>query len=281
MAVLTVVLFLAGISLMQAQVQIQKGKPDKPPGKPEVPEPATWAVEIPDIEGNMLYGDSSLYVNNDTDVIVKTETMKSKVRGKIYYTYYFCFKLVNPTDRYAGFQNLNLNNETIYSMPYCFFPGDCGEIAPYCMECFLNQAHPVAESDYFYLKFWISGHSLFGRTLEDMEIDYEYPLNAGNNGIKLRIQNTEDFVGLDNEYHNIDCEKHTLNPPGVPGLDTYIKRTAENRWRIRCENQELLVQETVTVRKHPARPIVENIIPLEATGYFTFWIDFIKVEEEQ
>jgi hypothetical protein len=278
LGILTAVLFLASISFMQAQVQA-KGKPDKPPGKPDKPgeEEAIWEVEIPEIPGkeNMLYGDGSLYVNDGNKVIVKAETMKSKVKGKIYYTYFFCFKLVNPISRYAGFKDVDLYNEHTYSEPCCFFPGGCGADYQTCMDCFLNRPHPVAESDYFYLKFWISEHSLPGRTLEDMPIDTSCPLAVGNNGIKFRIQNTEDFVGIENEYHNIDCEEHTW---GEYALNASITKTAENTWRISFDNEGLLVQEMYTVRKHPVRPITENVVPLEATGYFTFWIDFIKVE---
>ena len=277
LVVMVAVLFLVGISFMQAQAKTLE-KPDKPPGldKKEPEEEATWAAVLPN-SSMMLYGDGETYENNGTDIIVKMERMQSKVRGKIFYTYYFCFKLVNINrpglpNRYAGFKDVTFSDEIKYSEPCCYFPGDnCSY--PDCMLCFLNQTHPGAESDYFYLKFWISELSLPGRTLEDMTPGVEYLLNSGNNRIKFRIQNTEDFINPETEYHNIDSDEITW---GEYALNAWITKMDGNTWRISINDQALLVQETYTIRTHPVRPITENVVPLEAWGNFTFWIDFIK-----
>ena len=153
LAVTIAVLFLVGISFMQAQVTA-RGKPEKPPGKPDKPgeEEVNWAVQIP--EDTMLLGmqnkDGSPYVyaNNNDDIIVSVEKKGWKTVGEggtsgIYNI--LLFKLVNPTNSWVKFNGVNLS--LLYSNPderRCAFPGSCGSTPPSCMQYFLNQKHPYS-----------------------------------------------------------------------------------------------------------------------------------------
>jgi len=273
---------MLGSSSLNALGKGKPDKPDKPPGKPEKPgEEATWAAELPlGSEGTMLYGDGSTYINNGNDIRVKMERLTTRfTKGIVAYSYYFCFKLVNPTDRYAGFQDVLFDDYNEPSEPYCVFPGGCDLYTPpSCMEYFLNTFNqPYSDSgdeyEYFYIKFWVSEHSFDGRTLEEMPIGIPYQLSGkGNNRIKLRIQNKEDFIDPSIEYHNIESYEITW---GEYALDIWIKRTADNVWRISVEGEDLWVQETYTVRKK-GREKTETVVPLEAVDNFFFYIEFIK-----
>ena len=146
------------------------------------------------------------------------------------------------------------------------------------MENFLNNfSQPYSGSDgeyeYFYIKFWVSEHSFDGRTLEEMPEGIPYQLSGkGNNGIKFRIQNKEDFTDPWTEYHNIESYENTW---GEYALNIWIEKKPDNVWRISVEGEDLWVQETYTVRTK-GREKTETVVPLEAVGNFSFYIDFIK-----
>ncbi len=169
------VVFLAGISLMQAQVQA-KGKPDKPPGKPEEPPQATWAVRIPtqaeaETNGLMFFGmdPEGYYENNGTNIQVSVEKNSPGTWRKYYdFVYSFNFRLANENlgtipSHYAGFQNVgNLYEEDFPDMdkPCCQFPddpscegGNCisPDCDPNCMADFLNGTHPHPDYESFYI----------------------------------------------------------------------------------------------------------------------------------
>jgi len=297
LGVVIAVLFLISISFTQAQVNIQ-AKPDKPPGKPDKPgkppkDPpapeATWAVRIPTEDNTMLYGDGATYTNNDTGVIIKVEKGKSMVRvdGKrqIVFYYYFCFKLLNPTSRYAGFQGVVLNEVTYPAVgPYCIFPGINGLT---CMQSFLYQNHPHSDYEYFYLKFQVGQHSftdVFGDSIdgiEDMPENIPVKFISYSDWIKIRVQNQEDFLDPSSEYHNVECDERNYDDDDLENMYIWITRMAEDRWRISVEGANLLLQEQYTQRavgkgKKGGTKTV-TVVPYEATGNFTFYIDFIKI----
>ena len=293
LGVVIAVLFLVSISFMQAQVKIQK-KPVKPPPQPE----ATWAVELPVFEtpGTMLYGDGDSYTNNDNEVRIKVEKGGSRVkvdgRNQIVFYYYFSFKLLNPTyGRYAGFQNVVLNEVAYPDVgPSCIFPDDV------CMQDFLNQnQHPHPEYEYFNLKFQV-GEFSFTESLgipigtyegiEDENWDYNVPVKfvGYSDWIKIRVQNEEDFL---DPYHNVDCDERNYDDGDLTNMNIWIVRLNESKWRI-CvgynpitgfnPGADLLLQEQYTERVvgKNKKTTTMTLVPLEATGNFSFYIDFIK-----
>ena len=305
LGVVIAVLFLISISFTQAQVKIQ----DKPPwaGPKDGEEEATWAVELPvaGTDGTMLYGDDIRYTNNDADIRIKVEKGSSMVRvdgkRKIVFYYYFSFKLVNPTyGRYVGFQGVEFNDVIQYpdEGPCCIFPfpeGEgCGNDPKTCMECFLNQDQPHSEYEYFYLKFQVGQHSftdVFGDSIEGIE---DMPLNipvkfiSYSDWIKIRVQNQEDFSDPDTEYHNIECDERNYDDGDLDNMNIWIVKLEENKWRIYVGDpyegiglgEDLWVQEQYTKRaegkgKKGGTKTV-TVVPLEAEGNFSFYIDFIK-----
>lgn len=293
--VIIAVLFLVSISVTQSQVSIQgkpdqtgkKPKPDDPPDDP--PATATWAVSIPQVEGTMLYGDGLMYDNNNADVRIKVEKNNSMVRvnGKreLVYYYYFSFKLLNPTGRYAGFQNVVLNpGEYPDGGPYCIFPGDEGFT---CMQTFLNQPHPHPAYEYFNLKFQVGQYSFeqaLGSTegLEDMPIDVNVPVKfvGYSDWIKIRVENQVDFTDPSTEFHNIECNERNYHDEIFDNMNIWIERLEENRWRISVVGANLLLQEQYTQRVATGKgnkTKTVTAVPYEAKGNFTFYIDFIKI----
>ncbi len=279
--VIIAVLFLVSISVTQSQVSIQKGKPVKPPPEPEV----TWAVSIPQVVGTMLYGEDALYINNDADVRIKVEKNNSMVRvnGKreLVYHYYFSFKLLNPTSRYAGFQNVVLTTEGVPEEPYCIFPDIDGRT---CMETFMNQNHPHDAYEYFNLKFQVGQHSFeqtLGSTdgLEDMPTNVPVKFVGYSDWIKIRVQNQVDFLDPSTEYHNVECDERNYDDSIFDNMEIWIERMAPDRWRISVD-ANLLLQEQYTQRVATGKgnkTKTVTAVPYEATGNFTFYIDFIKI----
>ncbi len=287
MSVFTVVLFLAGISFMQAQVEIQKGKPDKPGGGPPGNgQDETWAVQIP-VESEMLGGmpENYIYENNGKDIFVNVEKKGWKTVGKggtsgIYYM--FIFKLVNPTDKYVAFNGVSLDmNVTVYpeNGSHCVFPGTCGQNGsiPTCMECFLNQEHPYSmdvDYDHVYIKFW-----MYDYEIENMTVGETYQLGSNSNGDRIRIKMGYTPVNTcyreEPLYHNIICQKYAEDGP----LNTWIEKTDENKWRIYVGNSTpvyLPVEESYCIEEKNRGWVSKTVKTLEARGDFSFQMVWIK-----
>lgn len=284
--VIIAVLFLVSISVTQSQVSIQgKGgnkppKDDPPPPEPEV----TWAVSIPQVVGTMLYGDGLMYDNNDADVRIKVEKNNSMVRvnGKreLVYYYYFSFKLLNPTGRFAGFQGVELSTVGEPEAPYCVFPVGC-------METFLNQSHPHADYEYFNLKFQVGQYSFEQALdsdstggLEDMPLNEPVKFVGYSDWIKIRVENQVDFTDPSTEFHNIECNERNYHDGIFDNMNIGIERLEENRWRISVVGANLLLQEQYTQRVATGKgnkTKTVTAVPYEAKGNFTFYIDFIKI----
>jgi hypothetical protein len=279
MVVAVAVLYLIGNSFVQAQVKTQKGKPPGTPGKEE----ATWAVQIP--AGSMLLGKENEYVDNGKDIIVSVEKKGWKTVGKggvsgIYYC--FLFKLVNPTSEYAAFSDVVLTANH-YGENACVFPGECGSIAPpRCMQCFLSQQHPyssgLVEYDHVYIKFWIWYHEI-----EDMEPGDIYKLGdegnpySGSDRIRIKIGYTPVNTCFREEpsYHDIVCQKYAEDEQ----LNTYIEKLSENTWRIHVGDDTdaiLPVYETYCIEEKQRGWVSKTVKTLEATGKFSFVMDWIK-----
>jgi len=299
LGVVIAVLFLISISFTQAQVNIQ-AKPENP-GKPDKNgEEATWAVQIPVAGNTMLYGDSDTYINNDSDVRIKVEKGYTRLRkGQRAFHYYFCFKLVNPTLRYAGFQDVVLTTEGDPELPYCIFPGGCGSSTPYCMECFLNRHQPYRDNgdnyEYFYLKFQVGQHSFTEglgyiiEGIEDMPYDTLVKFISNSDWIKIRVQNQEDFLDPSFEYHNVECDERNYDDDDLLNMNIWIEKlnesiypyyngitSSDGVWRIHVKNEDLLLQEQYTQRSGKGGNKTVTVVPFEATGNFSFYIDFIK-----
>ncbi len=287
------VLFLISISVTQAQVNIQgkggtKGKPDKPPPEPE----ATWAVELPGVgNGEMLYGDGDRYENTAGEVIIKVEKGGSRVsvpgggRRTVFF-YYFSFKLVNkPTNRYVGFQGVKLTTVGESEDPYCIFP--YGDVFT-CMETFLNQNHPHPDYEYFNLKFQVGQFSFENSLLypqgiegiEDMEIGDRVKFTSNSDWIKIRVENQVDFTDPYTEFHNIECDERNYDDKDLTNMNIWITRMASDRWRISVEGADLLLQEQYTERSGKGKNKTVTVVPYEAKGKFTFYIDFIKITDQ-
>jgi len=313
LGVVIAVLFLISISFTQAQVNIQgkggnPGKPDKP-GEEEV----TWAVQIP-TEGTMLYGDGTMYTNNDSDIRIKVEKGYSRIsKGQKAFHYYFCFKLVNETSRYAGFQSVGFHDVIQYpdEGPCCIFPGDCGTNPATCMGNFLNQNQPHLDYEYFYLKFQVGQHSFTEHLgyiidgIEDENWSNDDPVKFVDysDWIKIRVQHQEDFSDP-YEYHNVECDERNHDDGHLDNMniwivklnkDNYIfhdeTKSCDGVWRIYVgcnpyteysQGEDLWMQEQYTQRvegkgkgKKGGTKTV-TVVPLEAKGNFHFYIDFIK-----
>jgi len=301
-------LILFGISSLQAN---NRGK------KPVKPPEANWSVQLPVAGiGTMLYGDGNMYENDDNLVRIKVEKGSSMVRvdrkRQIVFYYYFSFKLVNPTDRHAGFQNVDLTKEgNPDEGPSGIFPGGCEENdTTICMENFLNQDQPHSEYEYFNLKFQVGQHSFeqaLGPTegMEDMPLNTPVKFVGYSDWIKIRVQNQEDFLDPSTEYHNVECDERNYDDGVYDNMNIWIVKLDESSytyyngitssdgvWRIYVgynpyteyspgENlEDLLVQEQYTKRaegkgkKEGTKTV--TVVPLEAEGNFSFYIDFIK-----
>ena len=311
LGVLTVVLFLAGISLMQAQVQTQ-GKPEKPPGKPEPDKPgeeeAIWAVRIP-TSGYMFYGMNSIngnpyYLHNGDNIEVSVE--KNKMTG--YYgryndfVYALNFFLTNkdtdtPPKYYVGFQSapdlmkIPITDTEDLGKPCCQFPPEPCEdsvsdscYTP-CMADFLNNEHPYSNennSDQNYEFFWIQVR-IFDFDIEDM---------LEGNTYKFLIRNTEEDPPLDDSFemqtqyrkgcqrdpafHNVEIYNHESYDYEIRitklADNFYNDITCEGIWRIEV-NGPLHVRE-MYCSKDKGRSTFYT--PLKATGNFNFYVDWIK-----
>lgn len=236
-----------------------------------------------------------------------------RVNGKrqIVFFYYFCFKLANPTNRYAGFQNVDLGQEQQPDEgPFCIFPGGCGDDPPTCMECFLNQQnHPVDNYEYIYLKFQVGQHSFTHHIsyiiegIEDERWDYNDPVKfkSHSDWIKIRVQNQEDFLDPYEDCHNIECDERNYDDGDYDNMNIWIVKldevsypysngitSSDGVWRIcvgsnpytKSEDANLLLQEQYTQRaegkgkKGGSKTV--TVVPLETKGNFSFYIDFIK-----
>lgn len=283
LAVAIAVLFLAGISFVQAQSKTPKGKPDKP-GKPgKNGEKVTWAVQIPEASWNlkgMHNADESPYVyaNNNDDIIVSVERKGWRAAGESGIYYILLFKLVNPTIRYVEFSGVSLSEEATeypeYGAP-CVLAGDCGLGVPDCMECFLNQQqHPYSSNsvdyDHVYIKFWIWRYDI-----ENMPIYAPYKLGTNSNSDRIRIKTGYTPVNTcfreEPAYHDIICQKYA---DGL--LNIWIEKIDDNKWQIYGDVSDLPVQESYCIEKKDKGWVSTTVTTLEATGNFSFVMDWIK-----
>ncbi|MCK4788425.1 MAG: hypothetical protein KAV87_32090 [Desulfobacteraceae bacterium] len=292
------VLFLVGMSFMQAQVTT-RGKPEKPPGKPDKPgeEEVTWAVQIPEGSVNLKGTTSEYeYANNGNDIIVSVEKKGWKTVGKggasgIYYI--LLFKLVNPTEESVEFSDVSLTGADEYpeNGDPCVFPGICGSTVPDCLHCFLNQQHPYSSDsenyDHVYIKFWIWGYDIEGMERGDIyKLGYELNPYSGNDRIRIKTGYTPVNTCSRSEpaYHDIICQQYAQDGQ----LNTWIKKISENRWSIYVGyDVDLLspfpvtlpVCETYCIEEKLKGWVSRTVTTLEATGAFSFQMDWIKKSE--
>ncbi len=284
LAVAIAVLFLVGISLVQAQSKTQKVKPDKPSGKPDKPgnEEVTWAVQIPGESVNLkgMYDDPLYeYVNNGKDIIVSVERKGWKTtRGGASGIYYILlFKLVNPTDEYVEFRDVLLTDPIPNGENVCAFPEICSSTEPNCLQCFLNQQHPYSnpysnseDYDHVYIKFWIWKYDI-----EAMEKDDTYQLGANSSSDRIRIKTSYTPVNTcfreEPAYHDIICQKYADEP-----LNIWIVKLGDNKWRIYGNVSDLPVNESYCIEKKDKGWVSKTVTTIEATGNFSFMMDWIK-----
>ncbi len=152
------------------------------------------------------------------------------------------------------------------------------------MESFLNQDQPHSEYEYFNLKFQVGQHSFTEglgyiiEGIEDMPTDTSVKFTSGSDWIKIRVQNQEDFLDPSTEYHNVECDERNYDDGIFDNMNIWIMRLEENKWRISVEGANLLLQEQYTQRVagKGKKTTTETLVPLDATGSFNFYIDFIK-----
>ncbi len=282
LAVAIAVLFLAGISFVQAQSKTPKGKPDKP-GKPgKNGEKVTWAVQIPGESVNLkgMYDDPpNEYVNNGDDIIVSVERKGWRSAGGSGIYYILLFKLVNPTDSWVKFNEVILDGpikQYLENGDPCLFPADCDVAVPDCMECFLNlQQHPYSSNsvdyDHVYIKFWIWGYDI-----EAMPTNKPYQLGTYSYNDRIRIKTGYTPVNTcsrsEPAYHDITCQKYAEDGP----LNIRIEKLGDNKWQIYGDVYNLPVKETYCIEEKQKGWVSRTVTTLEATSYFSFVMDWIK-----
>ena len=309
LSVFVVVVFLAGISHMQAQVQIQK-KPENP-GKPDKPSEgkATWAVRIPTSDSdNMLYGmDPDGYYENGSSIEVKVEKND------------FSFVLKNenlgsPPSEYVGFQDVNVGNWIDIACPdegrpYCQFPGDpcldggCLNCLPDCMANFLNGTHPHPDYVSFYIYVWITS---------DIDIESMIPgeiygfgsacAPGGNGDYFIMVARYRDKCEANPAYHDVEfvrninyealVEKDYPMNIAIERLDEGLYEAehgigSDGVWRISVLDYDLLYRSYLSLPEYINLKVQERYCvrdkgrakwyySMEAKGDFDFYIDFIK-----
>jgi hypothetical protein len=302
LAVAIAVLFLVGISFVQAQSKTQKGKPVKPPRNPDKEE-VTWAVQIPGESVNLkgMYDDPLyVYANNNYDIIVSVEKKGWRAAGGggasgIYYI--LLFKLVNPTTKYVEFSDVLLTPLYQSGENLCVFPGERGSNDPYCMEHFLNQYHPYStldsnseDYDHVYIKFWIWGYDIEGMEKGDeYQPGDKYQLGSGdwtsssNDRIRIKTGYTPVNTCFREEpaYHDIICQKYAED--GLEGLlNIWIEKLQDEKtWRIYVGqynggHASISVKETYCIEEKNKGWVSKTVTTLEATGNFSFMMDWIK-----
>ena len=291
------VLFLVSISVSQAQVSIQ-GKPDSPPGldkkDPEVT--ATWAVELPvfGAEGTMLYGDGTVYENNDDDgTNIEVSVSKNPIAGpyKRFFNFGYAFDFIltndnlgtgNPPTDQVGFQSVGDLYDVGYPNPgpIGVFPVGGGIAA------FLNNLHPYSDGieGNDYESIWFEVH-IFDQDIELMNDGDIYVFGSDRGpddpGDYLSIwARYRGGCSPDPVYHdaflyrNINVERALANG-FTPNIT--IKRIDDYTWRFRVHSDAygfLNVKERYcTIVKRKPR----TIYTMEAKADFSFYIDFIKI----
>jgi hypothetical protein len=227
------------------------------------------------------------YVNNGKDIIVSVERKgwmspgKNKASG-IYYI--LLFKLVNPIDKYVEFRGVSLTDPIPYEENVCAFPAICSPPEPNCLQCFLNKKHPYStldsnseDYDHVYIKFWIWGYDI-----ENMIPGNEYQLGSGdwtssNDRIRIKTGYTPVNTCFREEpaYHDIICQKYAEDE--LDGLlNIWIKKIDANKWQIYGDVSDLPVKESYCIEEKLKGWVSKTVTTLEATGNFSFIMDWIK-----
>ena len=307
LGVLTVVLFLAGISFMQAQDTED-----------------TWAVRIPtqtEAESNNLnffgMAPDGYYENNGSTVTVDvTRNKVGGVWGHRYYDfeYHFNFRITNenlgsPPSEYVGFQNINNSywDDLVYpdkDKPCCQFPGDlcaeggCVDCDPPCMATFLNGTHPHPDYESFYFVVEVFDHDIeamqpgepyiFGSASEYLIEHDKY--EPGDYLFMVARYRNDCYA--DPPYHDIEIKRNINyqraldlgNPINIeiqqldPG--TYDDIECDGIWRIRVYPYDKYgTSEKLGFLKVQERYCDRNkwYYSMEAkNSSFNFYIDFIK-----
>jgi hypothetical protein len=235
------VVFLAGISFVQAQGKIQK-KPVKPPE-------ANWGVSIPTTGDTMLFGDGYDYINGPDGIEVTVEKNSPGTLRRYYdFVTVIRFKISTPTNHWVDFQGIYLQKlmegdypsiDPDYGKPCCVFPWPyneycqdcvCDDCTPICMQEFMNEEHhPIAE----YASFSIELHA-FDKDILTMGVGDSYQLGTDGHYDDYIVMTLPYQTG-DREptYHNIDCSKSAhLGEDSIHPFNIWITRTSENTWTI-------------------------------------------------
>jgi len=202
--------------------------------------------------------------------------------------YILLFKLVNPTNNWVKFNvgNLTLLNINTYER-ICAFPEICSSTEPYCMQCFLNQQHPYSSDsedyDHVYIKFWIWGYDIENMTPGDVYQLGSADRTSLNDRIRIKTGYTPVNTCFREEpyYHDIICQKYAEDGQ----LNTWIKKISENRWSIYVGYTDdllspfpvtLPVEESYCIEEKQKGWVSTTVTTLEATGDFSFMMDWIK-----
>ena len=266
--ILAVFLVFIGFHFLQAQGKSKKDKPEAD---------VYWTVEIPEnvifprVESNMLVGmtDSSphVYESNENDWISLVKLGYRGEGGKGFY-YQINFWLHPPTQ--AGFKSvLSSNWEFSGDGTPCVFPNGCDYNNPSCLECFLNNLHPLPEYSSFRIYFMI-----FDFDIEKME---EGEL------VDLGDKNIEGHYGF-SIWHSGECPPDYHNVAGAVGIPPkspidglFIRRSDTDTWQIIVDRDidvEEIYCEEETGKGRKQRRVYRR--PITGTAGFNFQMDWIK-----
>jgi len=308
LGLITAVLFLVGISFMQAQVQITKGKPDKPPGKPDKPgeQEVTWAVQLPvaGTEGTMLYGDGTGdYIDGENSIEITVEKNSPGAwRKDNDFVTYIGFKISNPTDRYVDFGGVSLiqhhegdypSIDPDYGKPCSVFPppyDDCGYLCdncyPSCMQNFINnEVHPYTNGADSTYRYFLIGLHAFDKDILTMENGESYLLGQyGHYHDYIEMTLRYQTGTREPTYHNIDFSKSAhLGEASVHPFNIWITRIDDDKWQIyvgTIESPQFLFLEEYyfeTKQRGKKTTIAGWYSTLFAGGNFHFTFDLIRI----
>jgi len=260
------VIFISTYSI-RAQVGIE-GKPSDD----------VWGVRIPNTDSNQLRSvRDTFYLHNDENIVVKVKKIGYAGKGGRGFYYQFTFRLHDDSIpvEFQGvqFEPYFVNTE----LESCVFPVPCDVPEPqfpsdhkYCLECFLNSAHPSAGYSYIWFAFTLRDVDI--EAMDDGELIGSHDENDAI-GISIYFPNCEPDDPNETFYHHIDSWYHEA--PGVLS----IEKIDPDCWRMHVSGERVVEEsycEEILIGKKKKRTRTIVHTPLKGDTYFDFYIDWYK-----